>query len=113
MVLMAGMELPVKVIREQIAAAIDIIIQVSRMKDGSRKVTSLTEVNGMEGDTVVMTEIFKYNQSGVSPEGKILGELRPTGIRPMFYPRLEMSGFKLGPEVFGANLSSMVNSRNR
>ncbi len=113
MVLMAGMDLPVRVIREQIAAAIDIIIQISRMKDGTRKVTSVTEVNGMEGDTVVMTEIFKFQQTGMSQDGKVLGELTPTGIRPMFYPRLEMAGFKLGPEVFGANLSGMLNSQHR
>ncbi len=113
MVLMAGMDLPVRVIREQIAAAIDLIIQVSRMKDGTRKVTSITEVNGMEGETVVMTEIFKFQQSGMSSDGRVLGELVPTGIRPMFYPRLEMAGFKLGPEVFGANLSNMLNSQHR
>lgn len=113
LVLMAGMDLPVRVIREQIAAAIDLIIQVSRMKDGTRKVTSITEVNGMEGDTVVMTEIFKFQQSGISSDGRVLGELVPTGIRPMFYPRLEMAGFKLGPEVFGANLSNMLNSQHR
>jgi len=83
------------------------------MKDGSRKVTSITEVNGMEGDTVVMTEIFKFQQTGFSTDGKVLGELKPTGIRPMFYPRLEMAGFRLGPEVFGADLSSMVNSHRR
>ncbi len=113
MVLMAGMDLPIKVIREQIAAAIDIIIQISRMRDGTRKVTSVTEVNGMEGDTVVMTEIFKFQQTGMSQDGRVLGELTPTGIRPMFYPRLEMAGFKLGPEVFGANLSGMLKSQPR
>ncbi len=113
MVLMAGMDLPVKVIREQIAAAIDIIIQQSRMRDGTRKVTSITEVNGMEGDTVVMTEIFKFQQTGTDAEGKVLGELAPTGIRPMFSSKLEMAGFKLGPEVFGADLSGMVNSQRR
>jgi pilus assembly protein CpaF len=113
LVLMAGIDLPVRVIREQIAAAIDLIVQVSRMKDGTRKVTSITEVNGMEGDTVVMTEIFKFQQTGMSPDGRILGELTPTGIRPMFYPRLEMAGFKLSPEVFGANLSGMLNSQHR
>ncbi len=113
MVLMAGMDLPVKVIREQIAAAIDIIIQQSRMRDGTRKVTSITEVNGMEGDTVVMTEIFKFQQTGTDQEGRVLGELAPTGIRPMFSSKLEMAGFRLGPEVFGADLSGMVSSQRR
>ncbi len=113
MCLMSGMDLPVKVIREQIAAAIDLIIQQSRLKDGTRKVTSITEVAGMEGDTVVMTDIFKFEQTGLGPDGKVLGELKPTGIRPLFSQRLEASGFKLGPEVFGANISDMLNSRRR
>jgi len=98
-------------LREQIAAAIDLIVQQSRLKDGSRKVTSITEVSGMEGDTVTMTDIFKFEQTGMSSDGKVLGELRPTGIRPLFGPRLEAAGFKLGPEVFGANLSGMMGRR--
>jgi len=114
MSLMAGMELPLKVIREQIASAIDLIIQQSRMKDGSRKVTSVTEVSGMEGDTIVMTEIFKFEYTGISKEGEVLGSLVPTGIRPFFTNRLEQNGFKLGPEVFGANLAQMLSgSRSR
>ncbi len=111
MCLMSGMDLPLKVIREQIASAIDLIVQQSRLKDGSRKVTSITEVAGMEGDTVVMTDIFKFEQTGVTPDGKVLGELKPTGIRPLFGPRLEAAGFKLGPEIFGANLADMLNRR--
>ncbi|HOD05356.1 MAG TPA: CpaF family protein [Anaerolineaceae bacterium] len=111
MCMMAGMDLPLKVLREQIAAAIDLIVQQSRLKDGSRKVTSITEVSGMEGDTVTMTDIFKFEQTGMSSDGKVLGELRPTGIRPLFGPRLEAAGFKLGPEVFGANLSGMMGRR--
>lgn len=112
MSLMAGMELPLKVIREQIASAIDLIIQQTRLKDGSRKVTSITEVSGMEGDTIVMTEIFRFDQSGVSQEGQVIGNLIPTGIRPFFSQRLEQNGFKLGPEVFGANIGQML-SGNR
>ncbi len=111
MCLMAGMDLPVRVIREQIASAIDVIIQQSRLKDGTRKVTSITEIAGMEGDTVVMTDIFKFQQTGIDPDGKVIGELKPTGIRPLFMPRLEAAGFKLGPEVFGADLSSMLGRR--
>jgi pilus assembly protein CpaF len=113
MCMMAGMEMPIKVIREQIANAIDVIVQQSRLRDGSRKVTAVTEVAGMEGDTVVLTDVFKFNQTGVSTEGKILGELKPTGIRPLFTPRLEAAGFKLGPEVFGANLADMLSSGRR
>lgn len=111
--MMAGMDMPIKVIREQIASAIDVIVQQSRLKDGSRKVTAITEVAGMEGDTVVLTDIFKFEQTGLSTDGKVLGELKPTGIRPLFSPRLEAAGFKLGPEVFGANLAEMLGPRRR
>ena len=100
MVLMAGMDLPLKVVRQQIASAVDLIIQQTRLKDGARKVTAITEVVGMEGDTVVLTDIFKFEQTGVGPNGKILGELKPTGIRPVFGPKLEAAGFKLGAEIF-------------
>lgn len=111
MCLMAGVDLPLKVVREQIAAAVDLIIHESRLRDGSRRVTSITEVSGMEGDTVVMTDIFKFTQTGVSTDGKILGDLKPTGIRPLFYPRLEAAGFRLPPEIFGANLGDLLNQR--
>jgi pilus assembly protein CpaF len=111
MCMMSGMDLPVRVIREQIASAVDLIIQQSRMKDGSRKVTAITEVAGMEGDTVVMTDVFKFEQTAISSDGKVIGELKPTGIRPLFGPRLEAAGFKLGPEVFGANMSEILGRR--
>ena len=100
LVLMAGMELPLKVVRQQISSAVDLIIQQTRLKDGSRKVTAITEVVGMEGDTVVLTDIFKFEQTGVGENNKILGDLKPTGIRPIFSPRLEASGFKLSGEIF-------------
>ncbi len=111
MVLMAGMDLPVKVIRQQVSAAVDLIIQQTRLKDGSRKVTAITEVAGMEGDTIVLTDIFKFEQTGMSTDGKVIGQLKPTGIRPLFTPRLESSGFKLPPEIFGANLGDMLRRR--
>jgi pilus assembly protein CpaF len=113
MCMMAGMEMPLKVIRSQIASAIDVIVQVSRLKDGSRKVVAITEVAGMEGDTVVLTDIFKFEQTGATPDGQVIGELKPTGIRPLFTPRLEIAGFKLGPEIFGATLNDMLNGRRR
>ena len=100
MVLMAGMDLPLKVVRQQISSAVDLIIQQTRLKDGSRKVTAITEVVGMEGDIVVLTDIFKFEQTGLGQDGKILGELKATGIRPIFTPRLEAAGFKLGAEIF-------------
>lgn len=111
--LLAGVELPVKVVREQIASAVDLIIQESRFPDGSRKVTAITEVAGMEGDTVVLTDIFKFEQTGVAPDGRTLGELKPTGIRPLFSPKLESVGFKLRPEIFGANIADLLTSRRR
>jgi len=100
MVLMAGMDLPLKVVRQQIASAVDVIIQQTRLKDGARKVTAITEVVGMEGETVVLTDIFKFEQTGVGANGKILGELKPTGIRPVFGPKLDASGIKLGAEIY-------------
>jgi len=100
MVLMAGMDLPLKVVRQQISSAIDLIVQQTRLKDGSRKVTAITEVVGMEGETVVLTDVFKFEQTGIGQEGKILGELKATGIRPIFGPRLEAAGFKLSAEIF-------------
>ena len=100
MVLMAGMDLPLKVVRQQISSAVDLIIQQTRLKDGSRKVTAITEVVGMEGEIVVLTDIFKFEQTGIGEKGKIVGELKATGIRPIFSPRLEAAGFKLGGEVF-------------
>jgi len=100
MVMMAGMDLPLKVVRQQISSAVDLIVQQTRLKDGSRKVTAVTEVVGMEGDTVVLTDVFKFEQTGVGPNGKIMGELKATGIRPIFMPKLESSGVKLPAEIF-------------
>jgi len=100
MVLMAGMDLPLKVVRQQISSAIDLIIQQTRLKDGSRKVTAITEVAGMEGETIVLTDVFKFEQTGTGQDGKIVGDLKATGIRPIFSPRLEAAGFKLGAEIF-------------
>jgi pilus assembly protein CpaF len=111
--MMAGMDLPVRVVREQIASAVDLIIQLSRLKDGSRRVTYVTEVSGMEGDMVVMSDIFKFDQTGIDPDGIIEGDLKPTGIRPLFTPRLEANGFKLGPEVFGVNFAEILKDRMR
>ena len=100
MVLMAGVDLPIKVVRQQISSAIDLIIQQTRLKDGSRKVTAITEVAGMEGETIVLTDIFKFEQTGLGQEGRVLGDLKATGIRPIFGPRLEAAGFKLSGDIF-------------
>jgi pilus assembly protein CpaF len=99
--LMSGIELPVAALRRQISSALDLIVHMNRLPDGTRKTTQITEVVGMEGDIVTLTDIYKFYQTGISPEGKVLGDLRPTGIRPVFNPRLEVAGFKLGGEYFG------------
>ncbi|MEW5870227.1 MAG: CpaF family protein [Chloroflexota bacterium] len=111
--LMAGIELPVRVVREQIASAVDLVVQQTRLRDGARKVTQITEIVGMEGDTVVLTDIFKFEQTGISSDGKVLGEMKPTGIRPMFNTKLEAAGFKLRPEVFGANVAEILAAGRR
>ena len=111
--LMAGLDMPVSVIREQIASAVDLIVQQTRMKDGSRKVTHVTEVAGMEGNTIVMTDIFRFKQTGIGSDGKIQGHLEPTGIRPMFIERLEAYGFKLGAEIFSAQIAAAMKQKDR
>jgi pilus assembly protein CpaF len=113
MTLMSGLDLPIRVIREQIASAVDLIVQQTRLRDGSRKVTQITELAGMEGDTVVLTDIFKFEQTGIDAEGQVLGTLKPTGIRPLFSQRLEVAGFKLRPEIFGVNIADMLAANRR
>ena len=105
MVLMAGIDFPIKVVRQHISSAVDVIVQQSRLKDGSRKITSITELAGMEGEVVVMNEVFRFEQTGAGSDSKVAGQLRPTGIRPHFTPRLEMGGFKLPPELFGGGVT--------
>nr|WP_229725105.1 CpaF family protein [Paenibacillus abyssi] len=106
MVLMSGLELPVKAIREQIAGAIDVIIQQSRLKDGSRKVTNITEVQGLEGDVIVLQDIFVYQQERMDTEGKTIGRLVPTGVRPRFYERLETTGNPMPANIFVQSFDS-------
>lgn len=100
MCLMAGMELPVRAIREQTASAIDVICHQERMRDGTRKITHITEVSGMEGDVITMTDIFVFEQTGMEA-GKVVGRLRPTGLRPKFIDKIEASGISLPPSIFG------------
>ena len=100
MTLMAGMDLPVRAIREQISSAIDLVCHQARMRDGSRRVTFLTEVSGMEGDVVTTTDIFAFEQTGIE-EGKVIGRLRPTGLRPKFMDKIEAAGIHLPPSIFG------------
>src|SRR5215217_7585806 len=100
MVLMAGVDLPVRAIREQISSAVDLIVHQSRLKDGTRKIVNITEVQGMEGDTIVMQDVFVFEQTGVI-EGKIQGRLKPTGIRPKFVEQFESQGIHLQNNIFG------------
>lgn len=104
MVLMAGMELPIRAIREQIASAIDLIIHQSRLRDGSRRITHITEVQGMEGDVIILQDLFHFRQTGVDSKGTVLGEFQSTGIRPKFIDRIEAAGFKLPPRIFEPSL---------
>ncbi len=101
MSMMAGMDLPIDVIRAQIASAVDLIVQQTRLEDGQRKVSSITEVQGMEGSAVVLQEIFKLEIKGKTAEGKLIAELKPTGVRPKFTTKLEAHGHKLPPSIFG------------
>jgi pilus assembly protein CpaF len=100
MVLMAGIEIPIKAIRQQIASALDLIVHMERLRDGSRKVVQITEVQGMEGDTIVLQDIFVFEQTGIE-DGKIVGRLRPTGVRPKFMEKIEAAGIYLPPDIFG------------
>ena len=100
MCLMAGMDLPVRAIREQVSSAIDVICQQERMRDGTRKVVTVCEVSGMEGDVITMTDIFSFEQTGVEG-GKVIGRLRPTGLRPKFMDQIEAAGINLPPSIFG------------
>jgi pilus assembly protein CpaF len=100
MCLMAGMDLPIRAIREQVASAIQVIVQQARMRDGTRKVITVAEVSGMEGDVITMTDIFSFEQTGVEA-GKVIGLLRPTGLRPKFMDQIEAAGINLPPSIFG------------
>lgn len=100
MTLMAGVDLPVRAIREQVSSAIDLVIHEERLRDGSRRVVSITEVSGMEGDVITTTDIFAFEQTGIE-NGKVIGRLRPTGLRPKFMDKIEGSGIHLPPSIFG------------
>ncbi len=100
MTLMAGMDLPSRAIREQISSAIDLIVHQARMRDGTRKVTHITEVSGMEGEVITLTDLFVFEQTGIE-DGRVVGRLRPTGLRPKFMDKIEGSGIHLPPSIFG------------
>ncbi len=100
MIMMGGLELPIKAMRQQIASAVDMIIQANRLQGGPRKVTSITEVIGMEGDVIIMQDIFRFKQLGIDQNGRAFGQFEATGVRPTFVPRLEAAGIKLPSNLF-------------
>jgi pilus assembly protein CpaF len=100
MILMAGLDMPVRAIREQVSSAIELVVHQERMRDGTRKVVNITEVSGMEGDIITMTDIFVFEQVGFE-NNKVIGRMRPTGLRPKFMDKIETSGIHLPPSVFG------------
>jgi pilus assembly protein CpaF len=100
MILFAGTNLPNRAMREQICSALDVVIQVSRLTDGSRRVTSVTEVTGMEGEIITMQEIYRFRRRGISPDGKVVGQFEATGVRPTFVERLQLAGVELPPHLF-------------
>lgn len=111
MVLMAGMDLPMRAIREQISSAIDLVIQQSRMRDGSRKITHITEVQRMEENTIVLQDIYQYVQNGINDKGKLEGRFEASGIRPNFIEKFEMYGIKLPSQLFRGNEIRMEDLR--
>jgi pilus assembly protein CpaF len=100
MTLMAGMDLPVRAIREQISSALELVCHLERLRDGTRKVTHVSEIQGMEGDIITMTDIFVFEQTGLE-DGRVIGRLRPTGLRPKFMDKIETSGIHLPASIFG------------
>jgi pilus assembly protein CpaF len=102
MVLMAGFDLPIRAIREQIASAINVVVQLDRMTDGSRKVTSVQEIQGMEGDTILLQEVFRFRPQ-LAPDGKQLGTLDATGLRPKFLEKLKSHGVEIPAKILHAS----------
>ena len=100
MIMMAGLDLPIKAMRQQISSAVDLIIQANRLQGGPRKITSISEVLGMEGDVIIMQEIFRFKQLGIDQNGRSYGQFEASGVRPGFIPRLEASGIKLPTNLF-------------
>jgi len=100
MILFSGTSLPNRAMREQISSALDLIIQVSRLTDGSRRVTSVVEVTSMEGEIITMQEIYRFRRRGITQEGKVVGQFEATGVRPTFVERLQLAGVELPPHLF-------------
>ena len=104
MVPMAGMNLPERTVRHQIASAITILVQCARLSDGTRKVVNISEITGMDENVVSMHEIFRFERKGIGPNGNVIGAFRPSGIRPKFLERLRVAGVLLGGELFETSM---------
>lgn len=114
MVLMAGLELPIRAIREQIASALDVVIHLSRMRDGTRRVVAISEVTGMEGDTLTLSDLYTFDyEAGFDDDGRYVGDLKPTGLRPMFSDELRFMGVELSDELLGVSFNEAVAGRKR
>jgi len=100
MILMAGLDLPIRAIREQLASAIDMVVQISRLTDGSRRITYVSEISGMEGQIVTMQDLFRFEQEGIDAEGRVVGHFHSTGIRPQFADRFEIAGISLPSDIY-------------
>ena len=113
MITLGGFSLPSKTIKEVIVGSIDVIVQATRLRDGSRKITRITELQGIEGENVVLQDIFLFQAAALSVEDKVEGTLKPTGIRPSFMPKLERAGFKLSGAVFGVGTLDPIGPQGR
>jgi pilus assembly protein CpaF len=100
MVAMTGLDMPQRAVRQQIASAIHVVMQLARLSDGSRRLVSLQEITGMEGEVVTMQEIFTFERHGIDEERKVIGQLNPTGLRPSFAEKLQIAGIELPAELF-------------
>jgi pilus assembly protein CpaF len=113
MVLMAGFDLPVRAIRQQVAAALDLIVHIDRLEDGSRRITQVTEVQRMESDMITLQDIYEFRVDGVDSEGKVLGSLQPTGLRPVFHKKFEKHGIELPTDIFQARPPALSDMGSR
>jgi pilus assembly protein CpaF len=113
MVLMAGFDLPVKAIRQQVSSALDVIVQLERLDDGTRHVTAVAEVQRMEGDTITLQNLFEFHVDRVEADRTVVGELRPTGLRPAFLPKFARHGIDLPPDLFGPAAGAMYGAGGR
>jgi pilus assembly protein CpaF len=101
MILMAGLELPMRAIREQISSAVHLVIQIARLPDGTRKVTTVSEITGMEGQVITMQDLYRFDQKGIDTEGVVVGEAHFTGIHPQFTEKFKLAGVQLPQDIFG------------